>query len=431
MRSDPATLGGLTDTGAMPTGFGVAPRRSGRISWRTLEWWGAGIALLLQSGAFFPLLLMDADGGLGDAARAKLRLLNMPVYVIAAILLARHPGQAVVAVRRSLPLLVLLSLCVLSVVWSQSPSISLRRVIGLLGSILLAYLLAVRFTPRQLLVLVACVLGAPMLLSLGALVAHPGVAELRGVFLSKNVLGWYAAYASVVGLALATDRSLGLRSQGCALFAMSLACLLASRSATALVSGMVALTLVMLHRTLARAQGAARVFWILVFALITIVVLLSLDFVIVPILDALGKDITLTGRVPLWALVDRAISYRPILGYGYQAFWTPTSSEAWRIWSEAGWMAPHAHNGYRDTMLSLGIVGTVALAWVILRGTAQGIELAHRAPADGWIWFNALFGMFLFMNLTESLMLSQNDFFWIMFSCSAVMFSLRYREASQ
>ena len=47
MRSDPATLGGLTDTGAMPTGFGVAPRRSGRISWRTLEWWGAGIALLL------------------------------------------------------------------------------------------------------------------------------------------------------------------------------------------------------------------------------------------------------------------------------------------------------------------------------------------------------------------------------------------------
>ncbi|MGO7785777.1 O-antigen ligase family protein, partial [Rhizobium ruizarguesonis] len=73
-------------------------------------------------------------------------------------------------------------------------------------------------------------------------------------------------------------------------------------------------------------------------------------------LEALGKDATLTGRVPLWELVDLEISDRWMFGYGYQAFWTVANPEATRIWLKIGWASPHAHNGYRDILLSFGII---------------------------------------------------------------------------
>jgi exopolysaccharide production protein ExoQ len=82
-------------------------------------------------------------------------------------------------------------------------------------------------------------------------------------------------------------------------------------------------------------------------------------------------------------------------------------------------------------MLSLGIVGAATLAWVILRAIAEGAELGRRRPEEGWLWLNVLVGMFLFMNLTESIILSQNDFFWILFVCYAAMFSLRRAEAGR
>ena len=35
----------------------------------------------------------------------------------------------------------------------------------------------------------------------------------------------------------------------------------------------------------------------------------------------LGKDATLTGRTGIWSAVIDSIAKRPLLGYGYQAFW--------------------------------------------------------------------------------------------------------------
>ena len=395
------------------------------MRWRTLEWWGAGLALFLQTGAIFPLLLLGPDGGLSEAARSQLRMLNMPVYVIAAVLLYRHPHQLAVALRRNLPLVVLLALPVLSVLWSQSPSITVRRLIALLGSALLAYLLAIRFTPRQVMILLGCVLGPLMMLSVLAIASSPGREYQIGVFMNKNVLGWMAAYATIVGIAIASDRSSGLRTSGLAVFGLGLVCMLGSQSSTALMSVAAALVFAGVHSLLRRARGLARLLLILVLLQFAALFLSSLHLVIVPVLEWLGKDATLTGRVPLWEEVDKAIAARPLLGYGYQAFWTPVSNEAWRIWAAVGWTPPHAHNGFRDTLLSLGIVGGATLAVLVAQAMRQGADLDSREPDAGWYWLNVLFGMFLVTNLTESLILAQNDFFWVMFMTYAAMFSLR------
>ena len=55
------------------------------VNWRTLEWWGAGFILFMQSGAVLPLLMLGPDGALDDSERSKLRLLSLPVYLVATV----------------------------------------------------------------------------------------------------------------------------------------------------------------------------------------------------------------------------------------------------------------------------------------------------------------------------------------------------------
>jgi exopolysaccharide production protein ExoQ len=404
------------------------------IRWRTIEWWGAGIALFLQTGAVIPLLMLGPQGDLDDSARAKLRLLTLPIYLIAILLLSRHPRQLLIALRRNLQLLLLLTIPFLSVVWSLSPAISLRRAVGLLGSVLLSYLLAIRFTPRQILILLAIVLGPCMVLSLVMMGAAPRLAfmpmesDVRGVFVHKNVLGWAAALSSLVSGMLAIDRSIGFRRTGLFLLIASLACLAVSKSMTGMLTTISAFFFTGFFLLLTRARGLSRMVFALVFVQAVGLFLISLSEFLVPALEALGKDATLTGRVPLWALVDERISHHLLFGYGYQAFWTPGNLEAWEIWEVIGWMAPHSHNGFREIMLNLGLVGLLSLALVMVRALRQGAVLQCSAPEDGWLWLNVLVCMFLVMNLTESMFLAQNDLFWILFTTAIVAFSLRHPE---
>src|SRR5690349_21438611 len=67
-------------------------RADGKLSvrWRTIEWWGAAVCLLLQTGAFFPLLMAGPSGELSDPGKAKLRLLSLPVYAFTLLILAQN-----------------------------------------------------------------------------------------------------------------------------------------------------------------------------------------------------------------------------------------------------------------------------------------------------------------------------------------------------
>jgi exopolysaccharide production protein ExoQ len=72
----------------------------------------------------------------------------------------------------------------------------------------------------------------------------------------------------------------------------------------------------------------------------------------------------LSNRAPLWAELMESVHDRPIIGYGYEAFWTPARVE--RISADQGWMVPHAHDTYLDQTLSLGVVGMLlymAMSW--------------------------------------------------------------------
>ncbi len=419
----------------LPPARAAAPRTGAvGLRWQALECWLSGLALFILSGAVFMLLIMEPNGELSSSARKTLQLLSLPVYGVAFVMIARRPRKFVAALRSNLPLAILLTLPFLSVLWSISPSLTLRRAIGLDLSLLLAYALAIRFSPRQLLILVCLVLGTCMVLSLAIiplsphLAFMPGGTELRGVFNHKNVLGWNAALGVIATGALATDRHAGLRPLAIALFAASAACLLLSQSATSMGVALSAVPFALFYRGMARANATKRLFLIVLALLCVVALIVSLDLVIAPFLEGFGKDMSLTGRVPLWALVDHYIGKRLLFGYGYQAFWSDGSGDAWVIWTRVGWPAPHAHNGYRDALLSMGLAGAVLLLAVIARAVRQGAALHCRHPDAGWLWLNVVVGVFLVMNLTESLLLAQNSFLFTLFVTGIIQFSLHRNQ---
>jgi exopolysaccharide production protein ExoQ len=254
---------------------------------------------------------------------------------------------------------------------------------------------------------------------------------LQGVFIHKNILGWYAAICVLAsaGVLGAGDRR--LRRLALLSLLAGLACLAASGSMTGLLSLIAAAGFTLFYTILSRLRGAGRALFVLIALQLVAILAISTTELLVPTLEALGRDATLTGRVPLWRLVDPEIGRHLVLGVGYQAFWTEANPNAWAIWSKVAWQAPHAHSGYRDTLLNFGIVGAAIFAAAIVRAMVQGATLVTQARRDGWLWLNVFAGMFLVMNLTESLFLMQNEFLFVLFATAILMFGLREPELAR
>lgn len=399
------------------------------ISWRTIECWGACISLFFQAGAFLPLILSDPDGTLSESAKSILRLPCFPVYAFTLVILVRNFPQFLTALRRNLIVPLILVLPFLSTFWSIDPSTTLRRAIGLFFCVLLSYVLAIRFTPKQLLFLLFVTLGVCTVCSVVISMASPSLAvmpdgAMRGVFIHKNVLGWYASLMTLVASAVLLDGTLGLRRTAFVLLAAGMICLASSGSMTAIIATSAAYGLIGFYTLLQKSSSIGRVVIVLAFVQLSLGILISLHEFLVPALEALGKDATLTGRVPLWELVDPEITDRWMLGYGYQTFWTTTNPQATQIWLKLGWAAPHAHNGYRDFLLSFGVVGMIPFVLMLLHAIRQGAILQCRDPQYGWLWLNVLTIMILVMNLTESSFFVQNDAIFILFTAAIIMFSL-------
>lgn len=402
------------------------------LRWRTLEWWAAGATLVLLSGIVVPVI--DSDGYLDPGEQNKLKLLGLLIYAIAGVVLARHPMQLLIALRRNLPLAIVLALAFASVGWSISPSVTLQRAIALTGSVAVAFVVAIRFTPRQFLLLAAITLGSCMVLSLLLVGASPHRAismedgTVRGIFTNKNVLGWHAAVAALAAGAMALECRGRMRYLALGLLGASLICLVGSRSATALVSFVSAILFAWFYLGLKRSRGLGRIVLVLGFIQLVVLAAVSLTEFLVPALEALGKDATLTGRVPLWVEVDKEIGRRLFLGWGYQAFWADASGEGWRVRAAAGWAAPHAHNGFRDVLLSFGLAGFVPFVVMVVRALRDGAVLLCGGRGGPWLWMNTYVCMFLVMNLTESMFFFQNHFLFVLFATVTIMFALRGAE---
>lgn len=389
---------------------------------RRAEWGFAAFAVLVQSGAIGPLLLGGGSGPLSGQDVMILRALNWPVYAgiaLSVLLVPRRIWRAALSVRL---VLLLVALAAASVLWSVQPASTLDGVFRFGASALLGLYLAVRFRVRDLLRIVVFALGAAAVLSVAAAVLVPSLGvgsgahagSWQGVFAHKNILGRTMALGAVSATLLLLEGA-RRRLPLAAMLLLFLSLVALSRSLTAVVVLLTVAGLVPVYLTL---QREIRV-WVVLVAGLLIASGSSIAFVLSnpePIMAALGRDSSLTGRTVLWvALLDLA-QQRPWLGYGYSAFWGGSDAPSLVLRSDVGWQAAHAHNGFLDLWLQLGLLGTLTFLLGALSVCRSGWRMARaeaRSPLATWPLVFASF--LLLQNLTESVILREHNLFWALF----------------
>ena len=114
------------------------------------------------------------------------------------------------------------------------------------------------------------------------------------------------------------------------------------------------------------------------------------------VIKALGRNPTLTDRTFVWQTVLGMVT-NPILGAGYESFWTSARIAA--VWDTGH--ALQAHNGFIDTYLNLGFVGVIFFLALLVRCFLLAVG---DMPVD--FSFNQLRLSFLFIfclyNYTEA-----------------------------
>jgi O-antigen ligase len=413
------------------TGSSVDNRAASVLS--GIPWWETTFAvavLLLSTWAIVPLLRLESRKfelenyvTEGDPVA---QAIWTGIYAVALVLILRRSWRVLASTLNDRALVLLHALIAGSALWSESPEASIKRAAALLGTSLLGVYFATRYTRADLLRLLAWALGLAIALSVATVVVAPALAAdtstpeegLRGIFSQKNILGRVMALSVVVWLLYAMDyrRHLWI-AVACA--ALSAGLLVLSNSKTSL---MVCATLLLLLglAVLARVRnsGALTVLCVLVLALggVAIGVLGSVEGV----LDALGRNITLTGRTQLWELVLERIQERPWFGYGYGGFWLGWAGPSAQVWAATNWLPPDAHNGFLNAMLDVGVVGLVLLLASLVGSTRRALALVLQHKTFDALLPLMFISYFVLSNIAETAALTYNSIVWMLFVTIAI-----------
>ena len=130
-----------------------------------------------------------------------------------------------------------------------------------------------------------------------------------------------------------------------------------------------------------------------------------------------GDADTFTGRTMIWEDVGYYIHQRPILGYGYCGFWTPTHINA--IWGEV----TNSHSAYIEYLLTLGIVGLVAYTSSLFVGIWRAFRFYRLSQNSSFAFCGALL---VFGALDGFLDVSMVEGSLLMFLCMVVLARLAF-----
>lgn len=390
------------------------------IKIRQLERYLHYCMLLLLMGVIIPLWQqmsgVDVFTADGDPLQQKILLVG---YLLAISILLLYPRRAVrVALRSSLPWL-LISLALISFLWSDIPTVTLRRSIAILLTTLYGLTLAVRFNFEELLDLVgyACLtalfasLAFSILLPEWGRMVYFGKEAWRGAFIHKNTLGLFSAFSFLVfGASWKISSSFRHRWIWGIGIILAIISLIKSRSA----SGLVLTALILLGTVLLSILYSLRRVWQIVLPITLLVggillILIAENYE--SLLSFLGRDQFLTGRLPLWKFLIPMGLKHLWGGYGFGAFWTGWEGPSALVWQASPWHPPHSHNGYLDIFLNLGLLGlllTIVLLMRLLYLAFKRLQLS-RAEGNFWILFC---GFLIILNFVESSLVRQNNIFW-------------------
>jgi exopolysaccharide production protein ExoQ len=280
----------------------------------------------------------------------------------------------------------------LSVLWSDYSEVAAKRWIRGCGTVLAVLLV---LSDRDPAAAIAAVVGRSAIvvipLSIVLILFFPERGFIYevvrnsqypvGITTDKNSLG---RYSMIVALVASWNLLAGRRTGAgkmqpvphVLLLVSSLYLLLASNSSTALACLAFGVALLAATCSATVRSNPRRLVWGLVSAAVAIVplalfgMLLDLPSVVA---GALGRDVTLTGRVYIWRDL-LAFGTNPIVGVGYASFWLGDRL----VWFLEEYNITSAHNGFLEVYLGMGVIG-VLLLWAIVYSSLRHAERSLAA----------------------------------------------------
>jgi exopolysaccharide production protein ExoQ len=389
--------------------------------------------LLLSTGAFMNLSLPSFQELSGTAGMLGMQILWSLIYVVTVYLFFRNCDQPLRTFFSEWPLVALCALAMMSIFWSQAPGLTFRRSIALLLTLLFGVYFGSRFSLKQQLRLLAwtcwiCVVFSFLfgLLGLGTSVdAGEGVSGWYGIFVQKGNLGETMLISALVFLLWGQEEP-EHKGSARAGFLASLVLIALSRSTSSVVALVLLLALLPYLNWTSRKSARWTVAGIGFLAAAGTASLVYVATHLEQVTGLLGKSATLTGRIQIWILSTVMALRRPWLGYGYSAFWLQDQGPTVRIWNTLGWDAPHAHNGFLELWLELGVVGVVLFLLVFVYYAALAIRhLRRHRGARAAAWPLLFLCSMLLLNLTGVTFLSRNSIFSILLGATVVVTRVR------
>lgn len=409
-----------------------APSNQTGTFWYRVEKIAVIISLLMFSEALLGRLFAsetNLEGG------AFLRYLWLPFYGYAALAMALRWRDLLTIALRSPALVALAVLAMMSMAWSIDPGTSLRRGIAILFTTMFGFYVASRYSWPELMRILGVVW---IILAVGNLIAGAvtpsfgimdeiHVGAWKGLWFEKNAMGGHLARASFLFLCLAVFDPANRRWWVFGALA-SVVLVLLSTSKTSLLGMMLGGMLLCTYLVMQRGKIiAVSLVWL---ATASVAILFMMLLVAPDVLaELIGRDLTLTGRTDIWAVLFTLMEERPWLGYGYGTFWGEDSRPAYIVRLETEWEVPTAHNGIIEVMLALGRVG--AILFIIDFAMNLSRSILNAPNSRGSFYALGYFVLFALFSISESVVLQQNSINWLAYAALAARLSLDARSRSE
>jgi exopolysaccharide production protein ExoQ len=360
------------------------------------------------------------------------------LYIIIVPIALARLGRFVWVASRDKPLMFLIGFALISVLWSYAPAATLRQIMVFMGEGFLGVYVAMHYSLREQIGIFSWVLGIAAVLSLFVALIFPtigigskGMAEAwTGIYDHKNVLGTLMALSAILFLLLTGDfRQKWVAWGG---FSLSVTLVLLARSLTPLLAVIGILCLMPLYHSLRWRDMRAKAIVIFAGVLVVSVTIVIFAANPEPFFRAAGRDPvqnTFVGRIQLWDDLLHKVEKRPLLGYGLGGFWLGWEGESADIWAKYGWNPPHAHNGYLDIWLDLGLIGLGLMLCHIFLNFRRGIVLMRSTGATEDLWALAYLTFVSFTSLTGVTLITRRaGIFWALYVALSLSMCIQLRR---